>query len=173
MSADVICPYCGLKFNRNKVPFVPVGARRYAHQECHLLAESRKSQETKDYEALTNYIKELFHEPVLDARVCRQIKTFHETYKYTYSGMLKTLQWWYEIQHNTIEKANGGIGIIPWVYKDAEKYYYELYQIQERARQMDVAQIQLQVKEFNIEPPKIWVAPPRLFNMNDEENTDE
>ena len=41
--------------------------------------------------------------------------------------MLKTLIYWYEIKGNSTEKANGGIGIIPYVYKDASEYYYSIY----------------------------------------------
>ena len=32
---------------------------------------------------------------------------------YTYSGMLKTLKWYYEKEGNSLDKSNGSIGIIP------------------------------------------------------------
>ena len=48
----VKCPICGLQFDREKVPFKMVGARRYAHEECFNNAEKNKSQEEKDKEAL-------------------------------------------------------------------------------------------------------------------------
>ena len=44
--------------------------------------------------------------------------------------MLKTLYWWYEIKGNSIDLAQGGIGIIPFIYEDALKYYYSIYMAQ-------------------------------------------
>lgn len=50
-------------------------------------------------------------------------------YQYTYSGMLKALVYFYEVKGNNKNKANGGIGIIPFIYKDAYNYYYNLWMI--------------------------------------------
>jgi hypothetical protein len=44
--------------------------------------------------------------------------------EYTYSGIKRTLEYFYEVKKNSIEKANGGIGIVPWVYEEAKRYYY-------------------------------------------------
>ena len=57
----------------------------------------------------------------------KQMKDFVENYHYTYSGMKKALVYFYEIKKNDISKANGGIGIIPYVYRDAYNYYYTLW----------------------------------------------
>ena len=46
--------------------------------------------------------------------------------------MLKALIYFYEVKGNSVEKANGGIGIIPWIYKDAYNYYYDLWMIKQR-----------------------------------------
>ena len=56
----------------------------------------------------------------------KQIKDFLAE-GYTASGILKTLIYGYEIKHNDISKAMGGIGIVPYVYKQALDYYYNLY----------------------------------------------
>ena len=45
--------------------------------------------------------------------------------------MLKTLIYFYEVKHNTIDKSNGRIGIIEYVYNDASKYYYAIWQAQQ------------------------------------------
>ena len=45
----------------------------------------------------------------------KQIQEFHQEYGYTYTGMLKTLYWWYEIKDHTTELAQNGIGIVPYV----------------------------------------------------------
>jgi len=34
MAHNVICPICGKRFDRDKISFVQVGSRRYAHADC-------------------------------------------------------------------------------------------------------------------------------------------
>lgn len=46
--------------------------------------------------------------------------------------MLKALKYFYEIKHNDVSKANGGIGILPYCYQDAYNYYFSLWQAQQR-----------------------------------------
>ena len=41
----------------------------------------------------------------------------------TYKGMTRALMYFYDIQKNNTDKSNGGIGIVPWVYEDANRYY--------------------------------------------------
>lgn len=42
---------------------------------------------------------------------------------YTWLGMLRSLEWFYVIKKNGITKAKNNIGIIPYVYDDAQKFY--------------------------------------------------
>ena len=102
----VTCVYCGERFNRDKEPTTQVSARRYAHKECAEKHEANKSQEEKDLEALEKYIMHLFDEPYVNARVRKQLKEYKEQYNFTYSGILKTLIYWYEIKGNSTEDAH-------------------------------------------------------------------
>lgn len=43
----------------------------------------------------------------------------------TYKGINNALVYFYEIKRNDTKKANEGIGIVPWVYEEAEKYFYK------------------------------------------------
>jgi UDP-N-acetylmuramyl pentapeptide synthase len=74
-------------------------------------------------------------------------------YNYTYSGMLKTLVWWYEVKGNTTEKSNEGIGIIPFIYKNACDYYYALYLA--NLANAEYENYQTPVKEFHIQSPRV------------------
>ena len=123
----VKCKYCNEQFDRNKEPFVEVSNRRYAHKACAEKYQQSTSQEELDYLALEKYIKKLFNKNVLTARIKKQIKDYRQEYGYTYTGMQKTLYWWFEIKKNSIDQANEGIGIVPYVYNDALDYYYSLY----------------------------------------------
>ena len=163
----VKCFYCGQTFDANIEPFAKPRANRYAHAACHDQAESNKTQEERDYEALVEYIKALFGNP--NPRVWKQLKEYKDEYGYSYSGILKTLIWWYDIRHNDIEKANGGIGIVPYVYNDACDYYYALYLAQIANEDKDIEHLQMRVKEFTIETPQPQRRPPRLFKFEEEE----
>ena len=164
----VKCLYCGVSFDANVEPFAKPRANRYAHIECHEKHQANKTQEERDYEELIDYIKHLFG-ATPNPRVWKQIKEYKETYGYTYSGMCKTLRWWFELKGNDIEKANGGIGIVPYVYNDACDYYYALYLAQIANEDKDIEHLQMRVREFTIETPQPQRRPPRLFKFEEEE----
>jgi hypothetical protein len=169
----VTCVYCKERFNRDNVPTTQVSARRYAHKECAEEHEKNKSQEEKDQEALEKYIMKLFDESYVNARVRKQIKDYQKEYNYTYSGMLKTLIYWYEIKGNSTEKANGGIGIIPYIYNDALKYYYSLYLAKIANENKDIEEYKPKIKMIEIYPPTVPPKVTRLFNLDDSEEEDE
>ena len=47
----------------------------------------------------------------IDARIHKQIKQYIEENNYTYSGIHKSLTYFYEVKGNPVSKANGGIGM--------------------------------------------------------------
>ena len=129
MSHYVKCPKCEEPFDRDNIQAVRINGRRYGHAKCYPdnnnfvpLVEKKISEEQK----IKNYAKSILKEQYVAARVNKQIKDFLAE-GYTASGILKTLIYWYEIKHNDISKAMGGIGIVPYVYKQALDYYYNLY----------------------------------------------
>jgi hypothetical protein len=156
-------------FDRDKEPFVQVSAARYAHKACAEKNQVEKTQKEKDYDALVNYIENLFGIGYVSAKVAKQIKEYRETYNYTYSGMLGTLVYWYEVKGATIDQANGGIGIIPYVYDQALQYYYALYLAQIANEDKDIEHYEVRVKEFFIEEPQRIVKPPHLFKFREED----
>ena len=105
----VTCVYCKERFNRDTEPTIQISARRYAHKECAEKFHIEKTQEEKDLESLEQYVMKLFDESYVNARIRKQIKDYRQEYNYTYSGMLKTLIFWFEVKGNSIDKANGGI----------------------------------------------------------------
>ena len=128
MAHKVKCIHCGVIFDRDKYPFVQVSNRRYAHKECSMTEDEKILQQEKDKEALENYIMKLFNTSYVDARVRKQIKQYVEEYNYTYSGIHKALIYHFEIKGGSVEKSNGGIGIVPYVYQNAYRYYYALWE---------------------------------------------
>ena len=114
------------------------------------------------------YVQGLLQDDYNPARVRKQINEYHQKYGYSYDGMKKTLIYWYEIKGQSKEKANGGIGIIPFIFNDAKNYYYSLYLAQ--LANKDVQQgYSIPVKEIIIESPRVFIKKPRLFNVTEDE----
>ena len=168
MAHFVTCKYCGIRFDRDLEPAIEVSSRRYAHKTCAEKVEATVPQDEKDYANLENYIKKIFKLKTLSAKIRKQIKDYREEYNYTYSGMLKTLYWWYEIKGNTTELSNEGIGIVPFVYDDACKYYYTLY-IAKMVND-NVVEYKPKVEEVEIASPRVYTNPTKLFKIDDNED---
>lgn len=169
MAHLVTCVYCKKRFDRDKIDTTQISARRYAHKECVEKNQKEKSQEEQDLEKLEQYIMKLFDEPYINARIKKQIKDYKAMYNYTYSGMLKSLIWFYEIKGNSIEKANGGIGIIPFIYKDALQYYYSLYLAKLSNENKNIEEYKPKIKYIEITPPSAIRKMKRLFNLDSKE----
>ena len=169
MAHNVTCIYCKHIFDRDKHPFRQVSARRYAHEDCAVREEANRAQEEKDKEAFEKYILTLFKLDVLNVRIRKQIKTYIEEYGYTYSGMLKALIYWFEIKGHSIEKANGGIGIIPYVYQQAYEYYYSLWQANQKNEFKNIEEYIPKVRVIKIPIPQKKDRRKKLFTFLDEE----
>ena len=100
---------------------------------------------------LNNYINELFKDQANWAMIKKQIKTYTNDMKYSYSGILKSLIYFYEVKNNPIDKSNGSIGIVPFVYKDAYNYYLSIFLANDQNKNITFIQ---KVKEYIIKPPK-------------------
>jgi hypothetical protein len=133
------------------------------------MAEQQKSQEIKDKEALEKYIMKMFNETYVNARVRKQINTYIADYNYTYSGILKALIYFFEIKGNSIDKANGGIGIVPYVYKDAYNYYYNLWLANQKNNDKIIEEYVPIIKEVRIPVPQRKIKKRNLFSFLDKE----
>lgn len=113
----VKCPYCEQRFDRNEEPAVLVGNRWY-HSEC----LRRKELDTKYRKKIHEKVKNMCGSTYSSARINKQIKQFVED-GMTIPGIYKSLQYWYDIKGNDPSQANGGIGIVPYIYEDMKKYF--------------------------------------------------
>ena len=165
----VKCKYCGKIFFFYLVPFKQISAQRYAHYECAVAAENSKKQEDIDKEELENYIKQLLNEDFISPRVRKQINSFIEQYNYTYSGMRKALIYFYEVKGNDKSKANGGIGIIPYCYKQAYDYYYSLWLAKQKNENKDITTYVPQTKVVKIPVPQRKIRKRKLFTFLDDD----
>lgn len=170
----VKCSICGEQFDRGSIQAVRTGARRYAHATCDpnntdFVPLEEKPKEDEDLIKLKDYIKKLYGNKANWVLINKQIKDFQKDYKYSLSGILKSLIWFYEVKGNSPEKSNGGIGIVPFAYQDAYNYYYSLFVAQSQNATIDIQELTNKVKEVVIPPPEIKL-PKRLFNLEDEDD---
>lgn len=164
----VKCVKCNQVFDANIIQAVKVNARRYAHQTCCPDGElvplpppptpkepkvKKEEKEKTELTLLKDTIQEIFGDKTNWATCMKQIKNFTAPpYDYSLSGIRKCLIYFYQIKNNPIEKANGTIAIVPYVYKDAYNYFYELFLLEQNAQQLEVKE-EVE-KEIIISPPK-------------------
>lgn len=169
---NVKCFYCQKTFDLNTNEYVQVSARRYAHKDCAENKEKILTQEEKDRENLNNYIMTLFSLDYIDPRIQKQINQYIKDFHYTYSGIHKSLLYFYEIKKNPIDKSNGGIGIVPYVYQQAYRYYYSLWEAQQKNEYKVIQEYVPKVKEIVIPVPQRKVKKRKMFSFLDEEIKD-
>lgn len=109
-----------------------------------------KQSQNDDRDALWFYIFRLFgkyseEKPVSDWNITQMQKFCKQGMPYR--GQLLTLKYFYEVKKNSLEKANGSIGIIPFVFAEARTYYEQQAQ---KAEQIGKA-IQKQLEQDRIE----------------------
>ena len=122
----VKCPICGKFFDANEEEYIK-NNRRYIHKVCFDQQAKEKTQEEKDFDELYRYCKKIFGENFNFLAMKKTAEKYKKEYNYTYSGMLRTLKYFYEIKGNSIEKSNYGIGIIPYQYEEAYRYFYSMW----------------------------------------------
>lgn len=166
MAHIVKCAICGLSFDRDKVPAVKHGARRYSHPECEASQEVQENKETSDYSLLKDYINEIFDKKVNWPLVAKQIKDYKENYGYTYSGMRGTLKFAVEVQRQDTSKFKG-VGIIPIAYLPAKEYYSKIKKAQDANRDEI---IEFETIVLKVEAPKIKRRADKAFSFLDEED---
>ena len=112
MSHYVTCSICKERFDRDKYPAILVSSRRYAHAACAGALSPEEEKNQKDKKQLDDYIIKLFNLEHMDGRITLQIQKYMQDHpEYTYSGIKSTLEYFYKVKGNSIEKANGGIGM--------------------------------------------------------------
>lgn len=150
---QVKCPICGQYFSRSEVPFIHL-KNRYYHQSCYEAQENAKSEEEKEKEKLIEYIKKLFDIKTPTLKINTQIKNYIENKNYSYEGIRKALIYWFEIKGNSIEKANGGIGIVPYCYEQALAYWKTVNEIREYNEQAQKTQVAIETRVVHITSPE-------------------
>lgn len=139
----VTCRSCGGIIDKNKdFDWTMPKPRFYYHTDCY-----KQMQEENDcIQEIHLKAKEFLGSTYSKTKVTRQIK------KYTEDGhspleIYNALVYWYEIKKNSAEKANGGIGILEYIWDEVENYY---------TKKADIKKHNLEVNEKDLFEPKVF-----------------
>lgn len=98
------------------------------HKEC--------CEEYKYRKEIFKYVAHLFgfkNENKPGPVIISQLKTFMlKNPHYTHKGILEALKYFYEVKKGTTKRANEGIGIVPFVYEEAQEYFKNLSNKQQK-----------------------------------------
>ena len=139
--------------------------RKRYHQSCY--AEMVKEAENKeqkrrsdsfqvDYTELESLIKSLFNLDELPVNILKQIDEFVSKYNYTYRGIINALKYFYDVQGNKVIEDMVTIGIVPYVYLEAEAHYKRIESANKENTKRDISE---RTNTVRIIPPK------RAMNM--------
>jgi hypothetical protein len=128
------------------------------------------SKEEQDKKDLEDYLLKLFNLSSLNARIYKQINQFIKEYNYTYSVIKKALIYFYDIKGNSIEKANGGLGIVPYIYQEAFNYYLALWQAQQKNEDKVINDYRPNVIEIKVPRPQRKIKKRKLFTFLEQED---
>ena len=85
------------------------------------------------------YLKKLLNLNKLNVKTYKLLKDYYTVYKFSYEGMLITLKYFYETQDNPI--ISDCVGIIPYVYEEAQEYEKIKRRISKEAEKLDMEKI--------------------------------
>lgn len=118
-----------------------------------VLGDCLTEEESKQKRSLIGYIEELFGEKA-NAKTYTQIKNLMRDYPYfTYVGLEQSIRFFYEIKENPI--TNQGLGIVPYVYDQAQEYFKNLGEVQSHNASISNVNELYAHKKVRIAPPKI------------------
>lgn len=125
----VKCPTCKHSFPKSQTT---EHSKRYYCAPCY--AEKTKPKERTDWDDLYDTIKHYYGS--VTPMMFRQLKQYREEtgYKFTDSGMRLTLIYYHDILGRPVLEDMQSLGIIPYVYEDAKRYYTEVYRLSQLAQ---------------------------------------
>lgn len=163
------CPVCGLDFNKDKVKCVMYAARRYAHYACAPDKPIYENEYTENEPLIKilDLTRKSLGDEFNQAKVIKQVNDFRINFNLSYEEIYRTILYWYNIRHNSPENSMGGIGIVPYVYKEANKFFETLRQSYELNK--NIKDVEPEVKTIRIKQPRKETKSVKLFKMESEE----
>ena len=133
MSDIVQCRICKQKIHKKKmfenIDWVMPSNRQYFHKECYYNWK-RKAEDIHSNDLTEDmYKNSVFDFLIRNLRIMPNFPKVHKQWNAflkqgkTAKGIYFSLKYYYEVMNGDISKAEGGIGIVPYVYEDAAAYW--------------------------------------------------
>lgn len=124
------CPDCGTDIEDKKK------AKKVSGRWVCLSCLEKREKIADDRQELYDLVAELFFLKYPTGMMMKQIKDFKDNLEYTYKGMTLSLVYWTETLGNSMSNAKG-VGIIPYIYEDAKKFYIEKMNVKSKIDKMN------------------------------------
>lgn len=137
MAHIVKCRICKQQFDTEKLSvkeWIMPNPRCYYHRTCYedwkANRNNLKASGYEDdfwYESLVDYLYRDIKMPIDFTKLQGQWENFTKpAKKMTPKGIYFAIRYYYDILHGDIDKAQGGIGIVPNIYNDSARYWIDL-----------------------------------------------
>lgn len=133
MAHIIQCRICKTRFDTEKEEYVLVGQRSYYHKNCYenWIKNRNSAKSSGDeqfwYESVIDYLYRDVKMSMNFTKIKSQWANFIKPdKKMTPKGIYFALKYYYEVAHGDKEKAQGGIGIVQNIYRDAAQYWTDL-----------------------------------------------
>lgn len=151
--SKVKCQECGQMLEKTEAV---MDEKKYYHSKC--------VQDKHDRKELYAVICDIFHFKAPGPRIYAQIKKYVSE-GMTYKGISYSLEYFFRVKNNSLEKANNGIGIVPFIYEEANTYFnrinYKKEKIAESAKNIESEKRVVVIKQHPTKQKK------EIFDMND------
>lgn len=133
MAHEVMCRICKKRFDIDAEGGVVENKQSYYHKDCYREWRKGISDANADmdanswYEALVDYLYRDIKMSVNFQKLVSQWNNFTKPGKnMTPKGIYFAMRYFYEVQKGDVEKAQGGIGIVPSIYSKSAEYWQNL-----------------------------------------------
>lgn len=83
-------------------------------------------QEYQERTEFFEYLKSLLKVECLNVKILTLSKKYNKELNFSWIGMKKALEWFFDVKGNILQEGNDCIGILPYIYDEAQEYYKEL-----------------------------------------------
>lgn len=182
MAHTIKCAICGEKFDTEIIQAVRYNSRRYAHYSCYPEGElvplgkkeitlktvkdktlTKEEKEEKYRKLILNFARDNFGDDANYPMISKQIREFTQE-GYTCQGIYYSLYYYYKVKHGSISKSKGAMGIVPYIYYDANKYFKVINNA--RNNPVNRQKIEKENISITIQEPKININKLNLFNLD-------
>jgi len=130
MAHIVMCRLCKKRFNTDLEEAVLEGQKAYYHKSCYEIWKKNLDNPQGDmeadfwYEALVDYLYRDVKMSINFPKLQNQWSNFTKPGRnMTPKGIFFAMKYFYDVQKGEVEKAMGGIGIVPNIYARSAEYW--------------------------------------------------